>query len=88
MPDTEILAKTNCKSMEAMVTQHQLHWLGHVTRISQECLPRKILYGQLHLRWQSAGGLMKRYKDQLKTLLNKYNIKPTDIEVAAATRSP
>lgn len=46
VPHTEILVKTNCKSMEAMVTHHQLCWLGNVIRMSQECLPGQILYGQ------------------------------------------
>lgn len=78
---TEILAKTNCKSMEAMVTQHQLSWLGHVIRISWECLLWKILYGKIHLGRRSAGG------GQLKTWLRKCNIKPTDMEDAAADRS-
>jgi hypothetical protein len=54
VPHTEILAKTSCKSMEAMVTQHQLHRLGHVITMSQERLPW-ILYGQIHLDWRSVG---------------------------------
>jgi hypothetical protein len=45
-----------------------------------------ILYGQLHLGRRSAGGQMKRYKNQLKTWLKKCNIKPTDLEDAAADR--
>ena len=87
MPQTEILAKTNCKSMEAMVTQHQLCRLRHFIRMSQESLPAKILYGQIHLDRRSAGGQMKHYKDQLKTLLKQCNIKSTDLEEAAVDHS-
>jgi hypothetical protein len=43
--------------------------------------------GQLHLGQRAAGGQMKRYKDQLKTWLKKCNIKPTDLEDAAADHS-
>jgi hypothetical protein len=43
--------------------------------------------GQLHLGRCSAGRQMKLYKDQLKMSLKKCNIKPTDLEDAAANRS-
>lgn len=48
VPHTEILTKTNCRSIEAMITQHQLRWLGHVVRMPPNRLPRRVLYGQLH----------------------------------------
>lgn len=86
VPQTEILAKTNSRSIESMVTQHQLRWLGHVIRMPQDRLPRRILYGQLHHGQRLAGGPKKRYKDQLKTSLRKCKIRPEDLETAAADR--
>ena len=86
VPHREILAKTNCRSIEATITQHQLRWLGHVVRMPQDRLPRRVLYGQLHHGQRLAGGPKKRYKDQLKTSLRKCNIRPEDLEATAADR--
>ncbi|KAJ8346418.1 hypothetical protein SKAU_G00278190 [Synaphobranchus kaupii] len=87
VPHSEILVKTNCRSIEAMITQHQLRRLGHVIRMPQNHLPRRMLYGQLHHGRGSAGGQKKRYKDQLKTALRKCKIRPEDLEDVAADRN-
>ncbi|KAJ8375401.1 hypothetical protein SKAU_G00059810 [Synaphobranchus kaupii] len=87
VPHSEILVKTNCRSIQAMITQHQLRWLGHVIRMPQNHLPRRMLYGQLHHGRRSAGGQKKRYKDQLKTVLRKCKIRPEDLEDVAADRN-
>ena len=87
VPHSEIFGKTNCKSIEAMVSQHQLRWLGHVVRMPEDRLPRRVLYGQLSHGQRSAGGQKKRYKDQMKTTMKKCNIRPEDLEVHAAKRT-
>ena len=46
----------------------QLRWTGHVTRMPDERLPKKILYGE-QVGKRSHGGQKKRYKDTLKTSL-------------------
>ncbi|KAJ3595328.1 hypothetical protein NHX12_004632 [Muraenolepis orangiensis] len=74
VPHSEVLSKTNCRSIEATITQHQLRWLGHVVRMPSNRLPRRVLYGQLHHGRRSAGGQKKRYKDQLKTALKKCRV--------------
>ncbi|KAJ4918209.1 hypothetical protein JOQ06_023050 [Pogonophryne albipinna] len=81
--------ETNCRSIEATITQHQLRWLGHVVlvRMPSNRLPRRVLYGQLHHGRRSAGGQKKRYKDQLKTALKKCKIRPEVLEDAAADRN-
>ncbi|KAJ4942914.1 hypothetical protein JOQ06_005426, partial [Pogonophryne albipinna] len=87
VPHSEVLSKTNCRSIEATITQHQLRWLGHVVRMASNRLPRRVLYGQLHHGRRSAGGQKKRYKDQLKTALKKCKIRPEALEDAAADRN-
>ncbi len=82
MPHTEIFKKTNCRSIEAMITQCQLQWLGHMIRMPPCRLPRRVHNGQ-----RSAGGAKKRYKDQMKNALKKYKIRPEDLEDVAADRS-
>ncbi len=87
MPHTEILEKTNCRSIEAMITQRQLQWLGHVIRMPPCRLPRRVLYGQLHHGRRSAGGAKKQYKDQMKNALKKCKIRPEDLDDVAADRT-
>lgn len=87
VPHSVVLQRTSCRSIEAIIMHHQLRWLGHVTRMPASRLPRKTLYGQLHLGRRSAGGQKKRLKDQLKTFLKKCKIQPAAMEAAAADRS-
>ena len=47
----------------------QLRWTGHVTRMPDERLPKKVLYGELQEGKRSQGGQKKRYKDPLKPRL-------------------
>ena len=44
----------------------QLRWTGHVPRMPDERLPKKVLYGELQEGKRSQGGQKKRYKDTLK----------------------
>ncbi len=87
VPHTEILKKTNFRSIEAMITQRQLQWLGHVIRMPPCRLPRRVFYGQLHHGQRSPGGPKKRYKDQMKNALKKCKIRPEDLEDVAADRT-
>ena len=56
----------------------QLRLTGHVTRMPEECLPKKILYKELEMGKCSHGGQKKRYKDTLKASLKDFNI-PTEL---------
>ena len=55
----------------------QLRWIGHVTRMPDERLPKKVLYGELQEGKRSQGGQTKRYKDTLKASRKDFNI-PTE----------
>jgi len=37
----------NIESIEHLVLQRQLRWLGHVIRMPSNRLPRRLLYGEL-----------------------------------------
>ena len=77
IPDTEVLKKANMQSVRTVLKLAQLRWTGHVTRMPDERLPKKVLYGELQEGKRSQGGQKKRYKDTLKASLKDFNI-PTE----------
>ena len=77
IPDTEVLKKAKMQSVHTLLKLAQLIWTGHVTRMPDERLPKKVLYGELQEGKRSQGGQKKRYKDTLKASLKDFNI-PTE----------
>ena len=77
IPDTEVLKRAGMQSVHTLLKLAQLRWTGHVTRMHEERLPKKILYGELEMGKRSHGGQKKRYKDTLKVSLSDFNI-PTE----------
>ena len=65
------------QSVHTLLKFAQLRWTGHVTRMPDERLPKKILYRELQVGKRSHGGQKKRYKDTLKASLKDFNI-PTE----------
>ena len=74
IPDTEVLKRAGMQSVHTLLKLAQLRWTGHVARMPDERLPKKILYGELQVGKRSHGGQKKRYKDTLKTSLKDSNI--------------
>lgn len=86
VPHVAILERTSSTSIEATIAKHQLRWLGHVIRMPQERLPRRVLYGQLHDGRRAPGGPKLRYKDKIKKTLKKCMIEPSNMEELASHR--
>ena len=74
IPDTEVLKRAGMQSVHTLLKLAQLRWTGHVTRMLEEHLPNKILYGELERGKRSHRGQKKRYKDTLKASLKDFNI--------------
>ena len=68
IPDTEVLKKAGMQNMHTVLKLAQLMWTGHVRRMLDKQLPKKVFYGELKEGKRSQGGQKKRYKDTLKTL--------------------
>ena len=81
-----IFERTNTPSITSMLAKRQLKWVGHVIRMSDDSLPRQILYGQLHQGNRPPGGVKKRFKDQCNDLLKQCQIQPTALETLASDR--
>ena len=77
IPDKEVLKRAGMQSVHTLPKLAQLRWTGHVTRMPDERLPKKILYGELQVGKRSHGGQEKRNKDTLKASLKDFSI-PTE----------
>ena len=69
IPDTEVLKKAKMQSAHTLLKLAQLRWTGHVTRMLEERLPKKVLCGELQEGKRLQGGQKKCYKDTLKPRL-------------------
>ena len=65
------------QSIHTLLKLVQLRWTGYVTRMPDERLPKKILYGELQVGKRSHGAQKKRYKDILKASLKDFSL-PTE----------
>ena len=69
IPDTEVPKRVGMQSIHTLLKLAQLRWTGHVIRMPDERLPKKIHYGELQVGKRSHGGQKKRYNDTLKASL-------------------
>jgi len=47
IPHIEMLLKAEITQVEHLLAQRQLRWLGHLIRLPENCLPRRLLYDEL-----------------------------------------
>ena len=84
---SEIRSRAGIPSIESMLLNRQLRWLGHVIRMPHNRLPHCVLYGQLQLGRRSVGGQNKRFKDHIKSILKRCNIPFSRLETLASERA-
>ena len=82
-----IYERTNTSSIESTLAKRHLKWVGHVSRMIDDRLPRQVLYGQLHQGNRPPGGQKKRFKDQCKDLLKQCHLQPSALERLASDRA-
>jgi hypothetical protein len=85
-PDTEVLQRAEMTSVYAMLRRSQLRWAGHVCRMPDERLPKRMFYGELVEGKRSRGGQKKRFKDTLKASMKSCGIDPHSWEQLAKDR--
>ena len=69
IPDAEVPKRAGMQSVHTVLKLAQLRWTGHVTRMPDERLPKKILYGELQVEKRSHNRQKKRYKEPSKPRL-------------------
>ena len=87
IPNTEVLARARTLSMYALLTKRRLRWLGHVTRMHDDRLPKDTLHGELATGSRPTGRPTLCYKGVLERDLKAGGIAPADFEALAADRS-
>nr|VZI25741.1 unnamed protein product [Spirometra erinaceieuropaei] len=86
IPDTDVLERTGILSIFAILRQMQLRWSGHLVRMDDERLPKRLFYGDVATGSRRQGGHIRRYKDTLKSSLKCLQINPTNWEELALDR--
>ena len=88
VPDTEILEQTGMSSVFTMLPKAQLRWAGHVTRMSDERLPKRLVYGELQTGVRCHGRRQKkRFKDTLKASMKDFGVDHSPWGTLAQDRS-
>nr|VZI12275.1 unnamed protein product [Spirometra erinaceieuropaei] len=80
IPDTDVLERTGILSIYAILRQMQLRWSGHLVRMDDERLPKRLFYGDVATGSRRQGGQIRRYNDTLKSSLKRLQINPTNWE--------
>nr|VZI11771.1 unnamed protein product [Spirometra erinaceieuropaei] len=86
IPDTKVLERTGILSIYAILSQMQLRWSGHLVRMDDERLPKRLFYGDVATGSRRQGGQIRLYKDTLKSSLKRLKMNPTNWEELARDR--
>ena len=86
VPNVEVLKRAGIPSMQGLLSQRRLRWLGHVHRMDDDRIPKSILYGELSVGQRRKGRPQMRFIDVCKRDLKSTNINPNTWESSAANR--
>ena len=79
--------KASIPSIYSLLPKAQIRWAGHVVRMDDSRLPKRMLYGELVAGKRNVDRPRKRYKDNLKASLKELSINTTKWENQASNRS-
>lgn len=85
--NTEVLRRANVSGIEAYLMRRQLRWSGHISRMAEERVAKRIFYSELQEGKRKQGGQLLRYKDVLKRHMRRCDIEPSRWEILAQDRS-
>ena len=87
IPDMEVLTCAGLTSVQTMLMKAKLPWAGHVARMPDCRIPKKIFFGELQNGKRSLGAPKKRYNDTLKASLKAFGTNHGSWEKTAADRT-
>ncbi|KAG6444869.1 hypothetical protein O3G_MSEX003550 [Manduca sexta] len=85
--NTSILRRANIGGIEEYLMKRQLRWCGHVSRMSEGRVAKRIFFSELQKGKRKSGGQYLRYKDVLKRHMKRCNIEPSEWEALAGRRT-
>ena len=62
----QILDRAGVPDIEMVVRKMQLRWAGYVARMSDDRIPKQLLFGELTTGTRTVGRPLLRWKDSLK----------------------
>nr|VZI01897.1 unnamed protein product [Spirometra erinaceieuropaei] len=86
IPDTDVLERMGILSIYTMMRQMRLRWSGHLVRMDDVRLPKRLFYGDVVGGSRRHGGQICRYNGTLKSSLKRLHINPTKLEDLAHDR--
>ncbi|KAG7305186.1 hypothetical protein JYU34_009222 [Plutella xylostella] len=81
-----VLEKTRCCSITAILKQRRLRWLGHVHRMDSGRLPRQVMLGQIADTKRPVGRPALRFKDCCKRDMHSFGLQTNSWETRAEMR--
>ena len=87
IPDTDVLDQAGMTSIHTLLRRAQLRWAGHIVRMQDTRLPKRLLYGELVHGIRSRGRPKLRFKDTLKASLKNFGIDVKKWEALTHDRS-
>ena len=86
-PDTIVLEKAGSSSIEKRIILDQMRWAGHIVRMEDYRLPKRLFYGELKRGKRPQHKPRKRFKDVIKDNLKVLNVDPDNWEELAKNRN-
>ncbi|KAI8433746.1 hypothetical protein MSG28_015725 [Choristoneura fumiferana] len=85
--NTDVLRRANVLGVESYLMRRQLRWCGHVSRMSEARVAKRIFFSELQNGKRKQGGQFLRYKDVQKRHMKRCGINPSSWEEQARRRS-
>ena len=70
----KVLYQAGCSNISTLVMSERLRWLGHLNRMSDDRLPKRLLFGQMKDAPRRPGGQKKRFKDVCKITMKAFGL--------------
>ena len=74
VPNTEVLLCMSMLSIHTLLSKVQVRWMGHVSHMNDEHLPKRLLYGELITGKCPVGRPKVQFKDSMKMSLKDLEI--------------
>ena len=82
----EVLGRCKIGSIQSMLESAILRWTGHVVRMPDDRIPKRLLYGRL-ASGRGSKGNHATYRNQVRRILHAGGITPADLEPLAKPRA-